>query len=186
MAKNDLDKGIILIAEPFMADPQFKKAVVGICDYSRDAGTVGYILNKPTELKMTELISDFPETDSPVFYGGPVANDTIHYIHRKGDVLDNSMHVGEGLYWGGDFDKLKFLIKTGVFASDDIRFFIGYSGWSPGQLEQEMKTGSWLIDRFDPNYGFSYKPAEMWNLTMKNKGSNFKVIADFSDQINPN
>lgn len=183
---NDLTKGIILIAEPFMEDGQFKKAVVAICDHSRDEGTVGYILNKPTDLSISELISDFPETKSPVFYGGPVGNDTIHYIHRKGDVLDNSKLVTNGVYWGGDFDKLKFLMKTGVIQDDDIRFFIGYSGWSPGQLEGEMETGSWLIDEMDANYAFSYKPTEMWGQTMENKGNSFKIIADFTDKISNN
>jgi putative transcriptional regulator len=176
-----LRNGILLISEPFMHDHNFKKSVVLLADYTVDEGSVGFVLNRPTNLKIHELISSFPEFDSNVYYGGPVGIDTIHYVHRKGDLIEGSRRICEGLYWGGDFNQIKFLVSTEVLTHSDIRFYIGYSGWSFGQLEEEMETKSWLIGDVDLNYIFANKIPNMWKHVMHVKGSNFRVIADTTD-----
>jgi len=181
-----IERGTILVAEPFMLDPNFRRAVVIICDYTSDEGTVGFILNKPIEMKVNELVADFPEFDANVHYGGPVATDTIHYIHRSGDILDDSIKIGEGMYWGGSFEKLKFLIKSELIKPGDIRFYIGYSGWSTGQLEAEMEIGSWVLNESHPNYVFKSKHDELWSQTLINKGSTFSVISQMPDSFNLN
>lgn len=186
MTETQIHNGQILIAEPFMMDPHFKKSVVLICDHSPKDGTVGFILNRVTNVKIDEVLSDFPECDSMVYYGGPVGQDTIHYIHRKGDLIENSRLIMPGLYWGGDFDKIKFYIENKVLLPMDIKFFVGYSGWTQGQLREELETVSWVVDEMDINYAFSNKTDQLWHLTMHNKGNHFKVLADMSDQIGLN
>lgn len=186
MTKKTLKQGQVLIAEPFMADPHFKKAVVALCDYSREEGAVGFILNRPTNLKMDEVMTDFPEFDSFINYGGPVANDTIHYMHRVGDLVEGSKEIVKGLYWGGDFKKLKFLIANEVIKPLDIKFFIGYSGWTPGQLEEEAEINSWVIDDIDINYPFLSNAVDMWQTCLHNKGNNFSVLADMADSVSMN
>jgi putative transcriptional regulator len=186
MSRFQLQQGKVLIAEPFMQDSYFKKSVVALCDYSKKEGSVGFILNRPTNLKMEEVMQDFPEFDSIIYYGGPVANDTIHYIHRLGDLVEGSKEIMPGLFWGGDFKKLKFLINTGVIKPYDIRFYIGYSGWSAGQLEDEMDINSWVIDDMDINYPFMDNHLEMWNVCLHNKGNNYSVMADMVDSISMN
>lgn len=183
---NKLTTGNILIAEPFMVDPNFKRSVVLICDHTKKEGTVGFVLNKNLGLQVNELILEFPKFDAEVFYGGPVQTDSIHYIHNVGDILDNSTKVVDGVWWGGDFEKLKFLIASNLIEPDNIRFFVGYSGWSPGQLDNEMELGSWVVADMFANYLFKSEPDSLWQQVMKNKGDRYEVIADMPDGVNWN
>jgi len=181
-----LTKGNLLVSEPFMMDGNFKRSAVLLCDHTKDDGTVGFILNKPIDLKIEDLVGDFPEIDAQVYYGGPVANDTLHYVHNVGGILDNSVEVMKGVFWGGDFEKLKFLIKNGLVQTQNIRFFLGYSGWSTGQLEAEMEMGSWVITDMDPNYIFKLSPKMLWEAILKNMGNVYSVISQVPDSNNLN
>lgn len=183
---NKVTTGSILLAEPFMVDPNFKRSVVLLCDHTRAEGTVGFVLNKNLGLQINELILEFPDFESEVYYGGPVQTDSIHYIHNVGDILDNSTKVVDGVWWGGDFDKLKGLINANLIEPENIRFFVGYSGWSPGQLTNEMQLGSWVLTEMYANYLFKSKPDSLWQQVMKNKGDRYEVIADMPDGVNWN
>ncbi|RME96182.1 MAG: YqgE/AlgH family protein, partial [Bacteroidetes bacterium] len=133
--------------------------------------------------RIDEVVEDFPEFDAEVFFGGPVQTDTIHYLHNVGDMLEGSLEVARGVHWGGDFEKLKFLIASELIRRDQIRFFIGYSGWSEGQLLDEMRYGSWLLADMDANYIFKHDPAGVWRSVMANKGSTFGVIAQLPEDM---
>jgi putative transcriptional regulator len=178
--------GTLLVAEPFMIDPNFKRAVVLLCDHEREDGTIGFILNKPLKMRVDELVADFPEFEGEVFYGGPVANDTIHYLHNQGDLIPDSIAVAPGIYWGGDFEQIKFLISSHLIKPKDIRFYVGYSGWSPGQLTDELKYGSWVLADMDPNYLYNTKSKKLWSLVMDHKGDNYTVIATLPESLNLN
>lgn len=178
--------GSILIAEPFMVDPNFKRSVVAVCDYTEEEGTVGFVLNKPLGLQINELITDFPSFEADVYFGGPVQTDSIHYVHNVGDLLEKSTKVVDGVWWGGDFEKLKFLIRSDMVQPHNIRFFVGYSGWSPGQLEEEMVSGSWVLSDLDANYLFKSKPKKLWKQVLKNIGDTHSVIAQMPDAANWN
>jgi putative transcriptional regulator len=180
-----IDKGILLLAEPFMEDPYFKRAAVLLCE-NHPQGTLGFILNKPTNLSLTEVMDDFPPFDAPVYYGGPVQGDRLHYIHNLGALLEDSLPISEGVWWGGDFDSLKFLIKSELILPEQIRFFVGYSGWSAGQLEDELATGSWVPTEMDANYAFKTPPEKIWSLAMYNKGNAYEILADIPDELSPN
>jgi putative transcriptional regulator len=186
MNRKALKQGQLLIADPFMQDDHFKKAVVGLCDYSINDGAVGFILNRPTNLYMRDVLFEFPEFEAVIYYGGPVANETIYYIHRKGDLIENSKEIIPGLYWGGDFHTIKFLIKNEVITPQDIKFYIGYSGWTPGQIEDEIETNSWILDPLDINHPFNQYPLDMWQKCMHNKGNHFSVLADMVDTVSLN
>ncbi len=175
--------GKLLIAEPFMQDPNFKRSVVFITDH-HEVGTVGFILNKPLRVNINSLIEDFPEFPAPVFAGGPVQQDTIHYLHTVGDVLDDSQKIADGIYWGGDFEKLRILIQQEYVSPHDIRFYVGYSGWGEGQLEEEMKEyNSWIIADGDPNYVFyNNSKVDLWQQVLQHKGDNYSVISQMPDQ----
>ncbi|WP_367389840.1 YqgE/AlgH family protein [Lewinella sp. LCG006] len=177
MSELFLERGRILLAEPFMVDPNFKRAAVLLCDHSKEEGSVGFILNRPLQTKIDELIDDFPDFDAEVFFGGPVQMDSVHYLHSVGDLLEGSVKVAQGVYWGGDFEKLKFLIHSELINPNQIRFFVGYAGWSDGQLLDEMGYGSWLLATMDANYLFNVKPEALWQSIMTNKGDTFAVIA---------
>jgi putative transcriptional regulator len=177
--------GTLLVAEPFAVDPYFKRSVVLLCEHD-DEGTVGFILNKALELDINELVSDFPEFDVNLNFGGPVQNDTLHYIHNVGDLLDGSKKIINNIYWGGDYEKLKFLIASELIKPHNIRFFIGYSGWTPGQLQQELKLGSWVLHYSDPNYLFNQRPEYLWSKVLSDKGNTFRVISEIPEQMSWN
>ncbi len=186
MPKKEVKQSKVLLAEPFMLDPNFKRAVVLLCDHSKKEGSIGFILNKPLKMKIDELVEEFPEFDAEVHYGGPVSTDTIHYIHNIGDLLEDSVEVGRGVFWGGDFDKLKFLIESKLVHPKNVKFFVGYSGWTIGQLKNEMKIGSWVMADMDPNYVFKSPPVKLWKEIMINKGNVYSVIAQMPEEHNLN
>ncbi len=179
-----LTSGSILIAEPFMRDSNFKRAVICLCEHSQDEGSLGFILNKPIKMNLSDLVQDIPSEEKfSVYYGGPVATNTIHYIHNIGDLLEESVKIKNGIYWGGNYEKLKFFIETGLVKKHNIKFFIGYSGWSPGQLEEEMKFGSWVSDDIHSNYIFKTKSSFLWTQALENKGDTFSVIGQMPKGI---
>jgi len=184
----DISAGKILIAEPFMTEEPFKRTVIGLCDHSKKEGTVGFILNKPLAISLNELIPGVnSDIDYRIGYGGPVGNDTLHYIHNIGDLLDESEPVTRGVYWSGNYEKLKALINSGLVGPDNIRFYIGYSGWSPGQLENELiEHKSWVVSDLDANYVFKTKASEMWQEALGHKGDTFSVLAQIPKSQNFN
>ena len=185
MINKGIQSGSILLAEPFMLDANFKRSTVLLCEHNEE-GSVGFIINKPLRMRIDELIEDFPEFDAEVFFGGPVQTDTIHYIHNVGKLLDDSRLVADGVYWGGDFSKLKFLISSKLISSENIRFFVGYSGWSVGQLEDELNLGSWVSANMDANYLFKSIPSRLWEQVMYNKGDVYTVISQVPEDFSWN
>ena len=181
MKNSKLKAGTVLLAEPFMMDSNFKRSVVLLCEHDNEQGTVGFILNKPLHIKVNELIQDFPEVEANVYFGGPVATDTVHYIHNVGDLLDGSIQVARGVHWGGDYEKLKFLIDSKLILPHNIRFFVGYSGWSEGQLIEEMQLKSWIMTEMFANYLFKSKAKLLWQQIMFNLGSTFSVISQIPE-----
>lgn len=172
--------GTILLAEPFMLDPNFKRTAVLLVDHG-DEGSVGFVLNRVSDVKIDELVEDFPEFDAPVYIGGPVGRDTVHYLHRRGDLLTEADQISKGIYWGGDYEQLKVFIRQGLIEPRDIRFFVGYSGWSENQLNDELEHGSWVTADMDANYLFKTGANQLWKQAMYNKGNAFSVIAEMED-----
>lgn len=174
----------LLVAEPYMEDPHFKRAVVVLCEHSREGGTLGFILNKPLNMRLNALMADFPDFDTEVFYGGPVATDTLHYLHCLGDLLPDSVQLAPGLYWGGHFDSLKTLVETEYITPRDIRFFLGYSGWGAGQLHEEMRESSWLLGHVHANYVFKSRPNDgLWAEVLQQEGNAKAVIGSIPNDL---
>lgn len=173
--------GSLLIAEPFLEESTFRRAVILITDHTRDEGTVGFILNKPLKINISELVEDFPDFEAVAYYGGPVSTNTIHYIHNVGHLLEGSTEVSSGVFWGGDFEKLKFLIKQELIKEDNIRFYIGYSGWSAGQLDEELDAVTWIVSHMHPNYIFKSRPSKLWKQVLHHKGNVFSVLSQLPE-----
>ena len=178
--KTQIKSGTVLLAEPFMMDANFKRTAVLLVDHGNE-GSIGFILNREVEMRVDELVEDFPEFGGNLYFGGPVGTDTIHYLHSKGDLLEGSDEISPGVFWGGDYEQLKFLVRQELIKPHDIRFFVGYSGWSENQLEEELGIGSWVTAPMFANYLFKSKPGNLWKQVMDNKGSTFSVIAGMED-----
>ena len=135
--------GILLIAEPFLKDPNFLRTVVLLCEHQEE-GSFGFVLNKQYEQTLDELLSDMEGFNLPVYYGGPVQMNAIHFLHQYPDLIPESVKVTDDIFWGGNFETVTALIKNNSIDLTKIKFFIGYSGWGNGQLHDEMEEKSWL------------------------------------------
>tara|TARA_R110000868_G_scaffold277479_7_gene537265 strand:- start:650 stop:1210 length:561 start_codon:yes stop_codon:yes gene_type:complete len=137
-------KGDLLIAEPaIIGDVSFNRSIVLLADHSED-GSIGFILNKPLDYSIKDLIPEV-EVKFKVYNGGPVEQDNLYFIHKIPKLIPNSIEISLGIYWGGDFNKVAELIKDNTIKENDIKFFLGYSGWEPNQLEHELKANSWVV-----------------------------------------
>lgn len=178
--------GRLLISEPFLMDPNFKRSVILITEHQEE-GTVGFILNHSSTLSLKDVIPGLPEANFPVYLGGPVETDTIHFIHRCPDLITDGQEVVKGIYWGGNFETLKVLINNQEINEDDIKFFIGYSGWGQSQLNMEMKTNTWIVsDQFHPDVVFSNNEENLWREVIINLGPKYAHVSNFPQDPNLN
>ena len=138
MNKTELSKGTLLISEPNMLDPNFKRSVILLTSHD-DTETIGFVLNQSTDLYIHDVLAGFPKFNSTVNIGGPVQKNTLHFIHSLGDQIENSIKINQDLYWSGNIETLKHLVLTKQIYSSQIRFFAGYSGWGAGQLSKEIQ-----------------------------------------------
>ncbi len=172
-------KGSLLVSEPFMSDPYFKRTVVLLAEHNEE-GTVGFILNKPINVNMQQAISEFPKYKGQVFMGGPVGKDNLFFVHTLGDSLEGSMEIGDGLYWGGNFELLKVLIRNKQVSEHEVRFFIGYAGWEPRQLDKEMKENSWIVTTATKGIVMG-NPTDLWKAVLRKMGTDYSMVANFPE-----
>jgi putative transcriptional regulator len=170
--------GILLIADPFLKDPNFLRTVVFLCEH-KDEGSFGFVLNRQYENTLDELIPELEGHKLPVYYGGPVQIDSIHFLHQYPEEIPGGQEVIKGVYWGGDFDAVVNLIKNEEIDADKIRFFIGYSGWSEGQLKEEMTEKTWLTVKSTRKLIFHDNYNEVWKDSLKHLGGDYEMMANF-------
>ena len=173
-------KGKVLLSEPFLLDNYFKRSIVLITEHN-DEGTIGFVLNKPVNVKINEVIENFPAIEAEVALGGPVSTNTLHYIHTLGDIIPNSIPVIGNIYWGGDFDVVERLIASGNINQEQIRFFLGYSGWSPNQLEGELTENAWLVGDISPEEIMKPLNKQFWNKTLQRMGKKYEMWSNFPE-----
>ncbi len=174
-------KGKILISEPFLDDPYFKRVVVLLCDYD-DKGAYGFTLNNYVkDINISEVIADFPDFETRLSIGGPVQKSSLFYIHTKGNIIPESQKIMEDLYFGGDYSEIIRLIKSGEISPKDIRFFIGYSGWSEGQLDAEIESKSWFVTSTDSKTIMDTKQVNLWKKVLSNMGVKEKIISNIPE-----
>jgi putative transcriptional regulator len=139
-------KGNLLIAEPsIIGDISFNRSIILLADHTND-GSIGFILNKPLEYNLKDLIPN-AKAKFKVYNGGPVEQDNLYFIHKSPELIPNSIEISLGIFWGGDFKTVLELINDHKLKASDIRFFLGYSGWEPNQLEKELQSNSWLVTK---------------------------------------
>jgi putative transcriptional regulator len=156
-------KGKVLVASPELLDPNFARTLVLIVQHDEN-GAMGLVLNRPLETTVGEAwtqVSAVPyPNEDPLFHGGPVEGPlmVVHQDKRRGQ-----MEIGGGAYLSSEADLVRELVSE---ASEPTKFFVGYSGWDPKQLERELKTGSWLVAPIESAQIFS-TPVELWDAMIK-------------------
>lgn len=176
--KIEVQKGRLLLSEPYLADPNFERTVILLTEHNEE-GSVGFILNKPSESHVSEVMDDLKGLDAQIYIGGPVQQDTLHFIHKHGD-LEDAIELENGIYWGGNFEQLLTLIDSQKLSLTGIKFFLGYSGWSPDQLQAELKLNSWIVsDRVSQELIFETLPDQMWKRALQELGGRFSVYSNY-------
>lgn len=185
---NSLDpkQGDILISEPLMNDFHFGRSVVLLVDHSETDGTFGVIVNKKLDVSVNQIVDDFPDFDAPVYLGGPVADDQIFFMHTLGDLIPDSCEIMDGLYWGDDNKVLDTLIATGIANEDNVRFFLGYSGWESGQLVGELVRNSWLVSQVSTEELLATPTDKMWNSYVSLLGKDYEMWRRFPVNVEDN
>jgi putative transcriptional regulator len=162
--------GSLLISDPFLQDPNFSRTVVLICEH-QPAGSFGLVLNQPMNLLLSDIVPSAPDLQLPVLCGGPVANDTLHFIHRQPDLLEGSILLKDNIAWSGNFIQIIQYLQSGRLKQSDILFFLGYSGWGEGQLLQELQEKTWITSEISSSLLFDTEPKVLWqNALLKMQG----------------
>ena len=139
-----MKKGNILYADPTLNnDLNFSRSVVILVE-ENNVGYVGFIINKKSIYSTLDLIPEIKE-NFEIFDGGPVEKENLYFIHNVPGLIKNSIEIKENLYWGGNFEHVVELINKKKIKKNNIKFFLGYSGWNKDQLLNELETKSWII-----------------------------------------
>ncbi len=173
-----VNKGSLLISEPYLGDPNFERSVILICE-NNESGTVGFMLNRPSILTLDSVLFDIKSYKELLYVGGPVSQDSLHFIYRNKQKVEDSIEILENLYWGGNFEQLKELINEGEINPEDFRFFLGYSGWGEGQLQEELDKNSWIVSNATVGEIFETKSDELWRFLLKNMGGKYKMYSNY-------
>ena len=170
-----LEKGKILIAEPsIIGDISFNRSIILLVEHGNN-GSIGFILNKPMNLNISDLIPEI-ESNFKIYNGGPVQQDNLYFIHKISDLIPESIMISEGLYWSGNFEYVLKLIKKGEINKNDIRFFLGYSGWDSNQLNNELNNNTWILSENSHNKNIITAVDEVfWKNKMLDLGGEYSL-----------
>ncbi|MFN3402679.1 MAG: YqgE/AlgH family protein [Cytophagaceae bacterium] len=173
-----VNTGDILISEPYLGDNNFERTVILLCEVN-NTGVLGYVLNKPTLVALDSVIESIVSNTEMLFIGGPVSQDSLHFIYKNEYNIEGSVKIMDNLYWGGNFDQVIDLINNRQLNPEDFRFFLGYSGWDEGQLEEELKNNSWIVSSIDEDELFKTEPEELWRASLKKMGGKYKMYSNY-------
>ncbi|SFU66131.1 putative transcriptional regulator [Pustulibacterium marinum] len=168
------EKGLLLVAEPsIIGDVSFNRSVVLLAEHGT-LGSVGFILNKPLDFKLSEIIPEIEDDRFKVYNGGPVEQENLYFIHRIPQLIPNSIEIASGIYWGGDFESIIDLIAKGAVQISDIKFFLGYSGWAANQLNDELSASSWVVSKNNLHSSLIKKSSKnLWKEKIEELGGDY-------------
>jgi len=181
-----LEKGKLLVAKPsILGDIAFTRTVIFLAEHSNE-GSLGFILNKPLNYTLQDLLPEI-EVSFVIYNGGPVEQDNLYFIHTIPEIIPNSIEIADGIFWGADFEDTKLLLNQGKITKNEIRFFLGYSGWSSNQLQQEINDDAWVItqNNFKKKL-FSTPSSQLWKNKMETFDDDLKLFANAPENPNLN
>ena len=156
-------KGTFLVASEQLRDPNFSKTVVLLIDYNRQ-GAMGLVINRPTEVRLSRVLPEIKGLRSlkdTVFFGGPVVGSQMLMLIRSGSQPEESRRVFEDIYVSSNLTVLQWMIAN-ADAGGKFHVYVGFSGWSPGQLDRELSRGDWHVLRGAAEIVFHKEPSTIW------------------------
>lgn len=184
MAHNSL-KGQLLLDNGTLGGSFFQRTVVLICEHDAE-GAFGLVLNRPSPNKVGDaIVAALPETlkQMPLFLGGPVQPQAMSYLHT--DLYLPDANVMANVALGHSLDDLVDLGES-FSPTALVKVFAGYAGWSPGQLDDEMRRNSWLAHPASVELVFKTQPETLWTLILKQKGWNYRLLAESPEDLSSN
>lgn len=180
------NRGQLLIAEPSaINDDSFSRSIILLVACNPE-GSVGFIMNKPSDYTLQSFIPDIHH-DFTVYIGGPVEQQNLYFIHTRPDLIENSLEISEGLYWGGNFEEVIKRIEYQQITENEIKFFLGYSGWATDQLEEELDNNSWLLTDNSYQEALLIKPdISFWKEKMIELGGDYSLWANAPEDPSQN
>ena len=184
---SEAQAGRLLVATPVLGDPNFRRTVVLIVEHEAEQGTLGVVLNRPTQVPVGQVLESWTElaTDpSVVFNGGPVApTSALALAHVPGtdepvgwQPLDGAPAMTPlGLV---DLDAPPGLLAAAIAS---LRVYAGYAGWSAGQLQAEIDEGAWYVVSAEPSDPFSAEPGRLWPAVLRRQGGELAYVATYPD-----
>lgn len=171
--------GSLLISEPFILDPNFERSVVVLCEHDQE-GTIGLVLNHLSNVMLSDIITEVGSEKFPIYIGGPVQNDALFFLHCSPQKISGGTAIGTNLFWGGDLDQVLELIDNRLIYPQEIKFFLGYSGWSRDQLAEEIRQNSWAVhNSFEPELAFLTDGETLWKQALISLGPKYAHVANF-------
>lgn len=172
-------KGDLLLSEPFLGDDNFERSVILLCEHNEE-GSLGFVLNKPSLLTLEDVLEEAAGYQQLLYTGGPVQQNTLHFVHRLPQLAEGADLLGENIFWGGAPEQLLSLINTRQLPPDDIRFLAGYSGWSPGQLATELAANAWIIyPQATAPQVFDVPPERLWQAVLRTMGGKYREFSNY-------
>ncbi|MFD1770911.1 YqgE/AlgH family protein [Sphingobacterium suaedae] len=173
-------KGSLLLSEPFMLDSNFERSVILLCEHDLNTGTMGLVLNNRSTLLLSDVIQEIENTSFPLYIGGPVNMEALFFIHKTPEKIPGGVPLIDDIQFGGDFQQVLFLIEDQLLQPEEIKFFIGYAGWSPGQLEEEITQNSWVVhNKFPAELLLLEDGEDLWKQALIDLGPKYAHVANF-------
>lgn len=185
MLREKLNKGKLLVAEPsIFTDASFGRSVILLTEHNEN-GSVGFIINKPSIYTINDLIPEI-KSNHIVYNGGPVSDDNLYFIHRIPDLIPNSVAIDKTIYWAGDFETVKKLLENNLIKEDEIRFFLGYTGWDSNQLDEEIEAVSWIVKENNYKNVLQVMPNSFWRDELIKSGGHYNLWINAPENPNLN
>ncbi len=169
-------RGRLLISYPLMSDPYFKRSVVILCEHNEE-GSFGFVLNKYLNVSLSELVSGLPDVKNKIGLGGPVQTSNLFFLHTIGPAIVGSVKIKKDLYLGGEFESLRAHLINGQLEDHQVRFFVGYSGWSENQLDDELSDNAWFISEAPADILMNTSTDKLWQKTLTAMGKEYSFLA---------
>ena len=175
-SNNKVTKGSLILSQPLMKDLNFERSIIFICEHNSD-GSFGYKLND--KLSPDSVTSDLNQTIKENLYiGGPVENSYLNFIHNS-DQIKDSVKITDNIYLGGELDSVLEGVENNI-SDFKLKFFSGYSGWSPKQLDKEIEGNSWIvINEYISNFIFDEIDEKFWTSFLSDKGGKHKIFSNY-------
>jgi len=173
-----VDVGSILIAQPFWQDERYRRSVIIILNHD-SAGSTGIILNRQTTISVKDALPAITR-NLPLNYGGPFDTHTISFIHTNPEVPE-AIYLGNELFWGGDFEYLREMIRNGQIDFRKIKFFAGFVEWNEGELESEISESKWWKSEITSQGLFTASAEELWSHELLTDGNMYGMLDELPD-----